>query len=239
MSCQSAVYQWTEVVTKHLPHLSKPQATVLALWSVGMVVARSCALTAVSLFLAEGLERKPNTVRQQLREWCYEAKAKRGQPRQEVAVETCFAPLLGWVLSWWAGTQLAFAIAATTLGQRFVVIVVSVVYRGGAIPVAWTVLAATEHHAWRGEWLRMWRQVRAVVPRRYFVMVLADRGLYARWLFQRIVRLGWPPLLRITTGGTFRPTQSVQYRPLGDGDGGSGAAATPQLYPPGPMGRGL
>lgn len=129
-------------------------------------------------------------------------------------METCFAPLLGWVLSWWEGTQLALAIDATTLGQRFVVLVVSVVYRGCAIPVAWTVLPATEPHAWRGEWLRMLRQVRAVVPRRFFVIVLADRGLYARWLFQRIVRLGWHPLLRITTGGTFRPTKSVRYRPL-------------------------
>jgi hypothetical protein len=203
-----------EAVTKHLPHLSKPQATVLALWSVGMVLARSCALTAVSLFLAEGLERKPNTVRQQLREWCYEAKAKRGKPRQELAVDTCFAPLLGWVLSWWEGKQVAIAIDATTLGQRFVVLVVSVVYRGCAIPIAWTVLPATEQHAWRGEWLRMLRQVRAVVPRRFFVLVLADRGLYARWLFQRLVRLGWHPLLRINPGGTFRPAKSVHYRPL-------------------------
>jgi hypothetical protein len=121
MSCQSAVSQWTEVVTKHMPHLSKSQAVVLALWSVGMVLARSCALTAVSLFLAEGLERKPNTVRQQLREWCYEAKAKRGGPRQELAVEGCFAPLLAWVLRWWDSTQLALAVDATTLGQRFVV----------------------------------------------------------------------------------------------------------------------
>ena len=54
-----------------------------------MVLARSCALSAVSLFLAQGLERQPNTVRQQLRAWCYEAHAKRGGPRQEVAVETC------------------------------------------------------------------------------------------------------------------------------------------------------
>ena len=46
MSCQRAVYQWTEVVTTQMPHLSKPQATVLALWSLGMVVARSCGLTA-------------------------------------------------------------------------------------------------------------------------------------------------------------------------------------------------
>ena len=60
----------------------------------------------------------------------------------------------------------------------------------------------------------MLRQVRAVVPRRYFVIVLADRGLYARWPFQRIVRFGWHPLLRINTGSTFRPAKSVQYRPL-------------------------
>jgi Transposase DDE domain len=214
MSCHQAVYQWTEEVTRHLPHLSKPQAAVLALWSVGMVLARSCALTAVSLFLAQGLERKPNTVRQQLREWCYEVRAKRGQPRQALAVESCFAPLLGWVLSWWEGHQLALAVDATTLGQRFVVLVVSVVYRGCAIPVAWTVFPATESHAWRGEWLRMLRQVRAGVPRRFFVIVLADRGLYARWLFQRIVRLGWHPVLRINTGGTFRPAKSAHYQPL-------------------------
>jgi hypothetical protein len=214
MSCQRAVYQWTEVVTTHLSPLSKPQAAVLALWSVGMVLARSCALTAVSAFLAAGLDRKANTVRQQLREWCSEAKAKRGGPRQELAVETCFASLVAWVLSWWEGHQLALAVDATTLGQRFVVLVISVLSRGCAIPVAWTVLAATEKHAWRREWLRMLRQMRAAVPRRFFVIVLADRGLYARWLFRRIVRLGWHPLLRINTGGTFRPAASTHNQPL-------------------------
>lgn len=214
MSCQRAVYQWTEVITSHMPHLSKPQARVLALWSLGMVLARSCAVSAVSLFLAKGLDRKTNTVRQQLREWCYEARAKHGGPRQELAVETCFAPLLAWVLSWWQGHQLAVAVDATTLGQRFVVLVISVLYRGCAIPVAWTVISATEKHAWRREWLRMLRQVRAAVPRRFFVIVLADRGLYARWLFQRIVRLGWHPLLRINTGGTFRPATSARYQSL-------------------------
>jgi len=79
-----------------------------------MVLARSCALSAVREVLAQGLERKPNTVRQQLREGCYEAKAKRGGPRQELAVATCFAPLWGWVLSWWEGNQLALAVEATT-----------------------------------------------------------------------------------------------------------------------------
>jgi hypothetical protein len=121
---------------------------------------------------------------------------------------------LAWVLSWWEGQQLALALDATTLGQHFVVLVISVLYRGCAIPVAWTVLPAGEKHAWRGEWLRMLRQVRAAVPRRFFVIVLADRGLYARWLFRGIVRHGWHPLLRINTGGTFRPAASAHNQPL-------------------------
>src|SRR5256885_15422782 len=214
MSCQRAVYQWTEVVTTHLPHLSNPQARVLALWSVGMVLARACAVSAVSAFVAQGLERKRNTVRQQLREFCYEAKAKRGKPRQALQVESCFAPLLAWVLSWWEGHQLALAMDATTLGQRFVVLALSVLYRGCAIPVAWTVLPAGQKHAWRGEWLRMLRQVRAAVPRRFFVLVLADRGLYARWLYRRNLPVGWPPPLWGTTAGAPPPPRHAPPGPV-------------------------
>jgi len=214
MSGQNAVYQWSTEGTTHLPHLSKPQATVLALWSAGMVLARSCALTAAATFLAVGLGRKANSVRQQLREFWYEAEAKRGGPRQELNVESCLAPLLGWVLSWWEGNQPALAVDATALGARFVVLTVSVVYRGCAIPVAWTVLAGNTKHAWRGEWLRMLRQVRPAVPPTMTVIVLADRGLYARWLYRRIVRLGWHPFLRINAGGTFRPQAHNRFQSL-------------------------
>ena len=118
MACQSAGYQWTAVVTSPRPPLSKPQAAVVAVWSLGRVLARSCALTAVSLFLAQGLERKAKTVRQQLREFCDEAKAKRGGPRQEVLGESCLAPVWAWGLSWGEGKQLACAVDATTFGQR-------------------------------------------------------------------------------------------------------------------------
>src|SRR5262250_40008 len=155
MACHPRVTEWTTIIHTHLPHLSTAQATVLALWSLAMVLARSCALTAVSAFLATWLGRKEPAVYQQLRELCYEATAKRGTARQELVVETCFVPLLGWVVAQWEGTQLALALDATTLGTRFTVLAISVVYRGCAIPVAWTVLTATAKHAWRWEWLRM------------------------------------------------------------------------------------
>jgi hypothetical protein len=142
MLCQPGFDQRLTTIRTHLPQLSKPQAIVLALWSVGMVLVRSCAVSAVSAVLAKGLRRKDQTVRQQLREWCYDAKDKRGRQRQALRVETCFPVLLAWVVSWWEGTQLALAIDATSLGTRFVVLAISVVYRGCAIPVAWVVLEA-------------------------------------------------------------------------------------------------
>lgn len=216
MSCQVAAYHqaWTAAVREALPTLSKPQATVLALFSLGMVLGRSCAISAVAAFLAVALGQPVNTLRQRPREFCWEGPAKAGEHRQEIVVETCFVSLLRWILSRWQGTQLALAIDATTLGDRFVVLTVSVVYRGCAIPVAWTILVAGEKRAWRQEWLRMLRLLRPAVPPNWTVLVLADRGLYARWLFRRIVRLGWHPFLRINLGGTFRPACWSSFWPL-------------------------
>jgi hypothetical protein len=57
MSCHRRVTGWTTIMRTHLPQLSAPQATVLALWSLGMVLARSCAMTAVAVFLAVWLHR--------------------------------------------------------------------------------------------------------------------------------------------------------------------------------------
>src|SRR4029450_2141316 len=153
-------------------------------------------------------------VRQQLREFCYEATAKRGTARCALAVEPCFVPLLAWAVAQWEGTQLALALDATTLGTRFTVLAISGVYRGCAIPVAWTVLAATAKHAWRREGLRMLRQVHRAVPRTWTGLVLGDRGVYAGGVCGRITRLGWHPFLRINTGGTFRPQGQMRAVPL-------------------------
>jgi hypothetical protein len=146
------------------------------MWSFGMVLARSCALTAVSQLLAAGMQRKEQTVRQQLREWYDDVPRTRGAKRQALCVETCCAPLLGWIVSWWQGTQLALALEATTLGTRCVVLAIRVVDRGGAIPVAWGILPAGATHAWRREWRRLWRRRHRAIPRGWTVIVLADRG---------------------------------------------------------------
>ncbi len=120
-------------------------------------------------------------------------------------------PLLAWVVALWTGTLIALEVDATSLGERFVVLTVSAVYRGTGIPVAWTVLVGQEKEAWRGNWLRMLRQLRPAIPRDWTVLVLADRGLYASWLYRRICRLGWHPFLRINIGAKFRPAKQHRW----------------------------
>jgi hypothetical protein len=119
---------------------------------------------------------------------------------------------LQWVLRDWPATQLAVALDATSRGQHFVVLTISVLYRGSACPVAWKILPATARGPWKRHWLALLRQFRDAVPAGWAVLVLADRGLYARWLFRGICRLGWHPLLRVTDRCTFRPEHGRRVR---------------------------
>jgi len=205
MSRLPGLYQWNAVVAKRLPHLSKPMAACLALWSLGMILARSCSLTAVAWAWQPITGEKFYTLRERLRDLYREASAKAGNRRRELDVAACLAPWLAWVLDGWSGQQLALALDATTLGQRFTILAVSVLYRGCAVPVAWKVLRATQRHAWEPEWKALLARFHSAVAADWDVIVLADRGLYAKWLFQAITALGWHPLLRINSQGKFRP----------------------------------
>ena len=155
------VKRWIEEVSEKMPQLSKSQALGLALWSFAIVMTQSCGLTTVSGFLAKLLGKKPQTMRQQLREWYQDKDSKKGHKRQELDVSLCFAYLLKWILSYWQtqGKELLLSLDATTLGTRFVVLAIAVMYRGSALYIAWVVLPATKKGSWKGPWLNLLVQV--------------------------------------------------------------------------------
>lgn len=103
---------------------------------------------------------------------------------------------------------------ASTLGQRFTVLAISVLYRGCAIPVAWKVVKATVPGAWKPHWLELFAHIKSSVPTDWMVVVSADRGLYADWLYAKIVEVGWHPFLRINLGGTFCLKGESEFHPL-------------------------
>jgi Transposase DDE domain len=216
MSHPEPLSQWIEIVSSMLPKLSRPQAKVLAYWSYGMVLAKSCGISLVCATLAIQLQCAEGNLIKRLGEWCYNAEDKQGEKRRELDVSMCFGPLLEWILAWWPADKprLALALDATTLKKRFTVLVISVVYRGCAIPVAWKVVAAPQKGAWKPHWLKLLEQLAGSVPEHWLVIVMSDRGLYASWLYAKIVSLGWHPFMRINKQGHFRPQGETKFRSL-------------------------
>jgi hypothetical protein len=166
----------------------------------------TCGRETVAVFLADLFHQQEDAVRQRLREWYCEPAAKKGGQRQALPVAACFAALLGWVLTWWpAGEhQLAVALDATALGDRFTVLAVCVLYRACAIPIAWTVLPATTPGAWKKHWLALLALVDRAVPPTWTIVALADRGLYAPWLYRALKNMSWHPFLRLNLQGCYR-----------------------------------
>lgn len=187
---------------------------MLALWSFAAIALRSASLTLNTLLLAGLLGQQTNTLRQRLKEFYKPKHRKSGTQRQELDVAACFAPLMAWVLRLWPHGQIALALDPTLCRDRFVCLAVSLVYDGGSIPLAWKILPANQKGAWAKHWPPLLRPVRNGLPESVRVIVLADRGLYARRLYRQICRLGMYPLMRLTKLGQWRERGHTRWYAL-------------------------
>jgi hypothetical protein len=201
MRFPEAFYQLQRAITQHLPSLRPAQQRGLALWVFGTLLAHSSCQSAVVLALS--VYGSAHALRQRLRDWLYDGSDKAAPCHIQIAPATCFAALLRWVLSWWQEGQLALALDATLDRDRMAALVISVLYRGSAIPVAWAILPANTKGAWMPHILPLLRLLWRAVPRQMPVLVLIDRGLWSPVLWRRIRRLGWHPLVRIRASTAF------------------------------------
>jgi hypothetical protein len=207
---------WSNLVSCHFPNLSLPEVAGLATWSFGMVITNSSSLTRVSELIARINSEKTNTVRQRLKEWYQDSKAKKGKKRRELEVKSCFAPLLKWIISLWNSSAkfLPLAIDVTNIGQNFTVLSLNVLYQGTGIPVAWKIVKGTEKGSWKPYWLELFQLLKDAVPSDWEVIVAADRGLYADWLFDAICEVNWHPFLRINHQGTYQIPGEQEWKSL-------------------------
>jgi hypothetical protein len=198
----SHVHALTET---YLPHLRPAQQRGLAEW-IRCVLDAGSGCEAAILAAVAPLGREAHALRARLREFLCDGSERAAPCATSLDVEACFAPLLGWVVAWWAGDTLPLAIDATSLHDRQVVLCVSVLYRGSAIPVAWVVLP----HRGKGQWLphleRLLGLLAPAVPPGMRVIVMTDRGLWSPRIWRHIKQQGWHPLMRIRPDATFAPT---------------------------------
>ena len=206
------VYQFEDEIETGLPNLRKSERRGLALWVYGSIMAQSACQTAVIEALATLGGR--HALRQRLREWLYNGKDRAAPCSTGLDVEACFEPLLKWVLLLWQGKQLALAIDPTLQKDQMTALVVSVLYRGCAIPVAWRILPAGKPGAWIDPIVGLLAILGAAVPDSMEVIVMADRGLWSPRLWHAIRGQGWHPVMRIQQRTHFAPT-GKRLRPAG------------------------
>lgn len=192
------------MLATHFPKLSRTQIRTLTLWSFAATLTQHIASTTCACFLAELFDRPYACFRQRLREFYWPAEQKRGTRRVALQVETCFAPLLRWILSLYRADELILALDVTLCRDRLALISLSVVFRGSALPVAWKILPANKEAGWLPCCTALLRCLSGVVPETMPVVVLCDRGLQSRVLFKAIVEQGWHPMMRLTRVGFWR-----------------------------------
>lgn len=227
-------YQMHECIETHFPHLRSAQQWGLVLWIYGTILAQNCCQTAVlAALLVLG---NHQTLRDRLRDWLYDGRDKSAPCSTQVEITACFAPLLGWVLSLWQGNELALAIDVTNHQDRLHVLAISVLYRGGAIPVAWKIMPGNQKGAWMPHLCHLVDLLAPAVPVSCTVLVLVDRGLRSPTLWQHITQSHWHPVLRLQGNTVFRPAGYRHRHPArslihGPGDAWVGRGHAFQQHP--------
>lgn len=189
------LYQWFSEVEGRLPELSKPQAYVLALFSLGVAKTRQNAVSKVS----EGLwdVGKADSVERRLQRFL-------GNPRLEA--KACCQMWTRWVLRAWVSDRLDMLVDETKLGDWLSVMVIGLAYRRRCIPLVWCCYQGQNRPCGQVEMVRtLMSWIAEVLPSGRVPLLQADRGIgTSPSLIRAVEGLGWHFLFRVQSTTRFR-----------------------------------
>lgn len=201
------LYRWSHTLHTHFPVLNYWQVMSLALFSLGVVLARSCQLMVVAEEL--GFAGKADTVQRRL---------KRFVANQHMCMDAVLACWIKWVLASFAGAELDFLVDETKLGRRIGVLMVSLAYRGRAIPLIWRCYQAGRADAYPPEGqvqiiVDLLAQVKPHIPAGCRFRIQADQGIgNSSRLMRRLARDGWTFLFRVKETSMFTTRSGFRFR---------------------------
>jgi len=114
-----------------------------------------------------------------------------------IAVEAIYRPLITLALQTYTGQKMVFALDTSQLWERFVILRLSLIYRGRAIPVVWTVLACESASVGYAMYAALLERAADLLPDGARVLFLADRGFVHLRLFRLLRDLNWRFRIRV------------------------------------------
>lgn len=199
MRLPAAFSPLTKALSIHFADVLTPgQQRTLAAWVAGTLVAGSSCLPLVTAALSLSLGCGSfDRVRQTLKEWLLDGSERSTPSHLHVEPVRCFPALLAFVLSLWRSPTLALALDATAHTDQLTALVLSVLYRGRAIPIAWHIVPGNTKAPVLAPFLPLLDQLAPATAHLKLVTVAVDRGLWSPALADRLRRWHWQPLMRV------------------------------------------
>ena len=159
--------------------------TTLAALISGIVGSRQTQLPAIASKLPDRSKRESRVKR--FHRWLTNA---------SVTPERYFLPFAAALIQSLAHGPLVLVIDGSTVGRDCLALVVSLVYQGRALPIAWLVVAQRKGHVDVSTHLSLLTEVQALVPAGTTVVFLGDGEFDGPDLQAALTRLGWSYVCR-------------------------------------------
>ena len=184
------------VLSPHANWLDFRHLKTLAWMMVGLINSHSISLGAWSPFVVSRAQYSQSTVRR-FRRWL---------DNDKIDVHTLYGPLMQQAMGGWFGKRLYVALDTSMLWDTYCIVRLSVIYRGRAVPLVWSVLehgsAAVAYEVYKA----LLDKAAKLLPRTCKVVFLADRGFADTKLMDHLKRLGWHFHIRIKSNfWVYRP----------------------------------
>jgi hypothetical protein len=112
-------------------------------------------------------------------------------------VHALYGPLIQQALAEWSDQRVYLALDTSMLWNTYCLVRLSLVYRGRAVPLVWTVLEHPSSSVAYNVYKEMLEKVAELLPFQCTVVFTADRGFADTHLMAHLTRLGWHWRIRI------------------------------------------
>jgi Transposase DDE domain len=175
------------VLSQHATWVDQRHLKTLAWMMVGLLQAGWINLTAWAPYVGSRARYAQSTVRR-FRRWL---------DNDKIDVDALYGPCIEHALAEWGAPALYVALDTSMLWNTYCLIRLSVIYRGRAVPLVWSVLQHGSAQVAFDVYRELLERAALLLPRRCRVVFLADRGFADTDLMAHLQRLGWHWRIRI------------------------------------------
>ena len=176
-----------QVLSQHQKWLDRRHLKTLAWMMAGLIQAGKISLTAWVPYVHSRAVYAQSTVRRFTR-WLENTR---------IDVHALYGPLMQQAITEWGDQRVYLALDTSMLWNTYCLVRISLVYRGRAIPMVWTVLEHPSSSVAYDVYKELLDKVVEWLPCGCTVVFTADRGFADTHLMQHLTGLGWHWRIRI------------------------------------------